>query len=57
MASGDVLEMPDSYPYQPQLRLYRDNPDDAADTPGLLTHPDLAPRLMALMDGSDRVSS
>jgi len=57
VASGDVLEMPESYPYQPQLRLYRDNPDDAADTPGLLTHPDLAPRLMALMDSSDRVST
>ena len=57
VASGDELEMPESYPYQPQLRLYRDNPDDAADTPGLLTHPDLAPRLMALMETSDRVST
>ena len=55
--SGEQLEMPSSYPYQPQLRFYRDNPDDAADTPNLLTHPDLAPRLTELMEASDRVST
>lgn len=55
--SGERIEMPTSYPYQPELRFYRDNPDDAADTPGLLTHPDLAPRLTELMERSDRVST
>ena len=54
--AGDPLEMPTSYPFQPQLRLYRDNPDDAAHTAALLGHPDLAPRLMELMKVSDRIS-
>jgi len=53
----DPLVMPTSYPSQPQLRLYRDNPDDAADTPQLLTHPDLAPQLTEWMKSSDRIST
>ncbi|WP_122818309.1 M14 family zinc carboxypeptidase [Nocardioides pantholopis] len=54
--AGTPLTMPTSYPFQPQLRLYRDNPDDAAHTAGLLGHPDLAPKLMELMRTSDRIS-
>ena len=54
--AGDPLEMPTSYPFQPRLRLYRDNPDDAAHTAALLGHPDLAPRLTELMKVSDRIS-
>lgn len=54
--SGDPLVMPTSYPSQPRLRFYRDNPDDAAETPNLLTHPDLAPLLTEWMAESDRIS-
>ncbi|WP_220451168.1 M14 family zinc carboxypeptidase [Nocardioides dongkuii] len=56
-AAGDPIDMPTSYPYQPELRLYRDNPDDAAHTAALLGHPDLAPKLVELMGKSDRIST
>ncbi len=55
--AGDPIEMPTSYPYQPALRLYRDNPDDAAQTAELMGHPEIAPKLMELMAKSDRVST
>lgn len=55
--AGDPVEMPTSYPYQPALRLYRDNPDDAAHTAELMGHPEIAPKLMDLMAESDRVST
>ncbi|WP_157519783.1 M14 family zinc carboxypeptidase [Nocardioides dokdonensis] len=55
--AGDPIDMPTSYPYQPALRLYRDNPDDAADTADLMGHPEIAPKLMELMGKSDRVSA
>lgn len=55
--SGDPIVMPQSYPYQPDLRIYRDNDDDAAHTAELLGHPDLAPRLLDLMSRSDRIST
>ena len=55
--AGDPIEMPTSYPYQPALRLYRDNPDDAAHTAELIGHPEIAPKLMELMAKSDRVST
>ena len=54
---ADPLELPTSYPSQPQLRFYRDNPDDAADTPGLYTHPALAPQLTEWMEDSNRIST
>ena len=57
LASGDPIQMPASYPYQPALRTYRDNPDDAAKTPKLLAHPDLAPQLTEWMAKSDRISA
>ena len=47
--AGDPIEMPTSYPYQPALRLYRDNPDDAAHTAELIGHPEIAPKLMEVM--------
>lgn len=53
----DPITMPSSYPFQPELRFYRDNPDDAAETPGLLTHPQLAPQLTRWMAQSDRIST
>ncbi|WKN47500.1 M14 family zinc carboxypeptidase [Nocardioides sp. Arc9.136] len=55
-AVGDPVQMPTSYPSQPELRVYDANPDDAAHTAELLGHPDLAPRLQALMERSDRIS-
>ncbi|GAA5156484.1 hypothetical protein GCM10023340_44490 [Nocardioides marinquilinus] len=57
IVAGDPIEMPTSYPYQPQLRFYRDNPDDASDTAELLGHPDLAPQLTEWMAASDRIST
>ncbi len=54
--AGDPIAMPTSYPYQPRLRFYRDNADDAAATAELITHPQIAPRLTELMQRSDRVS-
>lgn len=54
--SGDPIAMPTAYPFQPELRIYRPNADDAAATAELITHPQLAPRLMDLMSRSDRVS-
>jgi hypothetical protein len=54
--SGTPLTMPTSYPYQPQLQLYRDNPTDASKPAQLLGHPDLAPKLEELMAKSDRIS-
>ncbi|GAA4678727.1 M14 family metallopeptidase [Nocardioides nanhaiensis] len=53
----DPIAMPSSYPFQPELRFYRDNPDDAADTAELLTHPDLAPQLTEWMAASNRIST
>ncbi|MBC2959650.1 M14 family metallopeptidase [Nocardioides deserti] len=55
--SGSPIVMPTAYPYQPELRIYRPNADDAAHTAALLGHPDLAPRLMDLMAASDRISA
>nr|WP_246304855.1 M14 family zinc carboxypeptidase [Nocardioides thalensis] len=51
-----ALEMPASYPHEPQLTVYQDNPGDASDTGGLLGHDDLAPMLMDLMETSNRLS-
>ncbi len=53
----DPIEMPSSYPSQPALRYYRDNPDDPSTSAGLLAHPDLAPLLTEWMQRSDRIST
>jgi hypothetical protein len=55
--AGDPISMPTSYPYQPNLKVYRDNADDAAHSAELIGHPEIAPRLLDLMDRSDRVSA
>jgi hypothetical protein len=55
--NADPIVMPTSYPSQPQLRFYRDNPDDASYTADLLGHPDLAPQLTEWMDQSNRIST
>ncbi|QBR91906.1 M14 family zinc carboxypeptidase [Nocardioides euryhalodurans] len=51
------LEMPTSYPYQPDLRIYPPNVPDASDSGNLLSHDDLAPQLMEWMAQSDRIST
>ncbi|QIK62404.1 hypothetical protein G7068_03635 [Leucobacter viscericola] len=60
---GTALEMPKSYPVQPQLNYFRDNqtgPNGEADyntkVPNLISHPDIAPRLTDIMAKSNRVS-
>ncbi|GAA1176001.1 M14 family zinc carboxypeptidase [Ornithinimicrobium humiphilum] len=50
------LDMPQSYPFQPELRVYPHNPDDRSYAGNLIGHADLAPRLMELMAQSDRIS-
>jgi hypothetical protein len=55
--AGDPISMPTSYPYQPNLKVYRDNADDAAHSAELIGHPEIAPKLLDLMDKSDRVSA
>ncbi len=54
---ADPIAMPTSYPYQPSLRFYRDNPNDAATFAGLYSHADLAPQLTEWMQQSDRIST
>lgn len=59
--SGEPIEMPESYPYQPRLTIYDEPADDAVDLPAvggeLLGYDDLAPMLNELMRKSDRVST
>ncbi len=55
--AGDPISMPTSYPYQPNLKVYRDNADDAAHSAELIGHPEIAPKLLDLMEESDRVSA
>jgi hypothetical protein len=54
--AGDVIDMPTAYPYQPDLKIYRPNADDAAHSAQLIGHPEIAPKLLDLMDESDRIS-
>ncbi|GGK80664.1 M14 family zinc carboxypeptidase [Ornithinimicrobium pekingense] len=50
------LDMPSSYPYQPELRVFDPDPADASYAGDLVGYADLAPRLNELMASSDRVS-
>nr|WP_306238815.1 M14 family zinc carboxypeptidase [Ornithinimicrobium sp. HY1745] len=54
-ASG--VDMPRSYPFQPELRVFPHNPDDKSYAGDLVGYADLAPRLTSLMAESDRVST
>lgn len=51
------LEMPASYPFQPRLRVHPPSSPDYTELNGTISYSDLAPRLMDLMDRSDRVST
>ncbi|MET0910554.1 MAG: M14 family zinc carboxypeptidase, partial [Ilumatobacteraceae bacterium] len=55
--AGDPITMPSAYPYQPDLKIYRDNADDAAHSANLIGHPEIAPKLLDLMATSDRIST
>ncbi|MBO1900994.1 Ig-like domain repeat protein [Leucobacter weissii] len=61
---SDKLSLPTSYPHQPRLNFYRDNPtgpngeaDFNTNVPELVSHPDIAPALTDLMERSNRVST
>ncbi|MGH1563358.1 M14 family zinc carboxypeptidase [Mumia sp. DW29H23] len=54
---GDPLPMPTSYPTQPDLRVFPEAENDAADSGDMVRYDDIAPTLNALMDVSDRVSA
>jgi hypothetical protein len=55
--TGDELDMPDSYPYQPTLRRFPQPAYDAADSADLIGYDDLAPTLMDWMRTSNRIST
>ncbi|MGD8201972.1 M14 family zinc carboxypeptidase [Ornithinimicrobium sp. W1679] len=55
--STSGLSMPESYPVQPALRVFDQDPADRSYTGDLLGYADLAPRLNTVMSASDRVST
>ncbi|WP_298756094.1 M14 family metallopeptidase [uncultured Nocardioides sp.] len=55
--SDGPLPMPASYPVQPELATYPDEPDDATDAAALWSYDELAPQLTEWMAASDLVST
>ncbi|MCW2289586.1 S-layer family protein [Leucobacter luti] len=62
-STNTTFQMPTSYPTQPRLNFFRDNPtgpngepDYNTTVPGLMSHPEIAPKLTEIMAKSDRVS-
>lgn len=55
-ADRSGLQMPTSYPSQPELTVYPQDPDDRSYAGELIGYADIAPRLNDLMSRSDRVS-
>ncbi|AEG43200.1 M14 family zinc carboxypeptidase [Isoptericola variabilis] len=56
-ASDGAIDMPTSYPYQPELTVYPPEENDATRLNETIAYSDLAPRLTELMAASDRVST
>ncbi|NYI72677.1 hypothetical protein GGQ54_003237 [Naumannella cuiyingiana] len=56
-AAPGALPMPASYPSQPVLRTFPDNPDDRSLTGGLTPYHAIASKLNAWMRSSDRISA
>ncbi|MEJ5915331.1 M14 family zinc carboxypeptidase [Pseudokineococcus sp. 1T1Z-3] len=56
-AGSALAAGPSSYPSQPRLRVYPDEPADAAAARGALAYDEIAPRVQALMDRSAYVSA
>lgn len=50
------LDMPESYPFQPRLTVTPYDANDRSYAGDLIGHADLAPRLNAMMERSDRIS-
>jgi hypothetical protein len=55
--ASDGAVLPDAYPFQPDLRVVADKPDDKSLDRGLTPYDEIAPKLNALMDTSDRIST
>ncbi|MEG3616172.1 M14 family zinc carboxypeptidase [Isoptericola haloaureus] len=56
-ATDSSLEMPTSYPYQPELTVYDPVEGDVTERNETIAYSDIAPRLAELMAASDRVST
>ncbi|MGN7969933.1 M14 family zinc carboxypeptidase [Microbacterium sp. 22296] len=52
-----LIDMPTSYPVQPELKVFPDLPEDASIARGVRPYDEIAPFLNTLMDTSDRVSA
>lgn len=52
-----AITMPTSYPFQPDLEVVPDNPDDASIARGVMPYDEIAPFINTLMDRSNRVSA
>ncbi|MDQ1138526.1 hypothetical protein QE410_003325 [Microbacterium sp. SORGH_AS 1204] len=52
-----LIDMPTSYPVQPELKVFPDLPEDASIARGVRPYDEIAPFLNTLMDTSDRVST
>ncbi|WP_295832348.1 M14 family zinc carboxypeptidase [uncultured Microbacterium sp.] len=55
--TSPLIDMPASYPVQPQLRVFPDDPGDASIWRGARPYDEIAPLLNDLMSKSDRVST
>ncbi|MDZ8201191.1 M14 family zinc carboxypeptidase [Microbacterium sp. SSW1-59] len=52
-----IGDMPTAYPYQPELRVFPDDPTDASIARGVMPYDEIAPTLNGFMDLGDRVST
>lgn len=55
--ASTLIDMPTSYPTQPELTVFPDLPTDASIARGVRPYDEIAPFLNTLMDTSDRVSA
>lgn len=55
--ASPLIDMPTSYPVQPELKVFPDLPTDASIARGVRPYDEIAPFLNTLMDASDRVSA
>jgi hypothetical protein len=55
--TSPLIDMPTSYPFQPELKVFPDDPNDASIARGVRPYDEIAPLLNDLMDASDRVST
>jgi hypothetical protein len=55
--TSGAIDMPRTYPFQPDLTVFPPADDDATDLNGTVGYDELAPRLTDLMESSDRVST